>query len=65
VRGYEKHSVVGRFLFREVEDVEATYPSLYAAARNPRRKRQADEPTGAPGNEAPEGETGGGEQVDP
>lgn len=65
VRGYEKHSVVGKFLFREVEDVGVTYPSLYVAVRNPRRKQRAEEPTGGTGGEAPEGETGGDEQVDP
>lgn len=50
-------------MFREVEDVEATYPSLYAAARKPWRKRRDDESAGGSGGE-PEGETGGGEQVD-
>ncbi|HEU4407000.1 MAG TPA: hypothetical protein VFS43_17155 [Polyangiaceae bacterium] len=46
VRAYEKHCLRGKFLFHEVEDVEATYPSLYAAARSPRRKRRDGEPGG-------------------
>jgi hypothetical protein len=57
---YEKHCLRGRFLFHEVEDIEVTYPSLYAAARAARRKRKADEPAG--GEDVPGGAgSGGGE----
>jgi hypothetical protein len=39
LRAYDEHQVCGRFLFRKVEDVTATYPSLFTASRRPRRKR--------------------------
>ncbi|HEU4404581.1 MAG TPA: hypothetical protein VFS43_04735 [Polyangiaceae bacterium] len=65
VQAYEKHSVRGKFLFHEVEDVEATYPSLYAAARSPRRKRPSDEPSGGgSGGEGPGDDGAGGEPGD-
>jgi hypothetical protein len=49
LRWYEKHSVRGKFLFHEVEDVGATYPSLYAASRSPRRKRREEGEGGSGG----------------
>ncbi len=63
LRAYEKHSIRGRFLFHEAEDVDLTYPSLVAAARSPRRKRQADEPAGGDaggGGAGAGGDAGGG-----
>ena len=35
LRAYEEHSAAGTFLFRSLEDVAETYPSLVSAARRP------------------------------
>ncbi|MCU0687523.1 MAG: hypothetical protein MUF34_35650 [Polyangiaceae bacterium] len=57
VRAYEEHCECARFFFRKSENVAVSYPSLVAAARNPRRKRVVDAPVGGeePG-EAPGGD---------
>lgn len=60
VRAYEEHCECARFFFRKSENVAVTYPSLVAAARNPRRKRVVETPVGgeepgeAPGGDASE-----------
>ncbi len=58
LRAYDEHRACGQFLFRKVEDVTATYPSIYRAVRTPRRRRSADE---APDGEGPDAEEPGGE----
>ena len=50
LQAYEEHRAAGTFLFRTLEDVEETYPSLVSAARRspPSRltSRDEDEPEG-------------------
>ncbi len=60
LRTYDAHRDCGRFLFGGREDVEATYPSLIAAARSPRRKRKDDAPAGG---DEPDAEGGSGDDV--
>ncbi|HEU4537489.1 MAG TPA: hypothetical protein VFS00_25395, partial [Polyangiaceae bacterium] len=55
LRAYDEHRACGQFLFRKVENVAATYPSIFTATRKPRRRRAS--------GEAPEGEGAGGEAV--
>jgi hypothetical protein len=61
LRAYAVHRNRGQFLFQDVEDVSVTYPSLYAAARNPPRKRPAEGPVGGegPADEPAEGPSDG------
>ncbi len=51
---YAELAAAGRFLFRRSENVEQTYPSLFAAGRKPRRPRRAADP--APSEDGPAAE---------
>jgi hypothetical protein len=56
VRNYDEHAHGGRFFFGKSENVAVTYPSLYAAARAPQRRRPTDEPVvEVPGDDEPAG----------
>ncbi|HEU4404853.1 MAG TPA: hypothetical protein VFS43_06135 [Polyangiaceae bacterium] len=55
---YDEHQACGRFLFRKVEDVAATYPSIFTASRKPRRRRAVG---AAPAGEGAGDEGAGGE----
>jgi hypothetical protein len=51
VRDYEEHREVGSFLFRKLEDVSESYPSLFAACRRPSRPTASKNPVAADGQE--------------